>query len=275
MIVTRELIRAFAEATGDDAPIHADAEFARQGGFAAPIAQGLLLATIAEWNLAAEGRSDAASDFEVRFERPVETGQELGWHVPEEGQGAGFELRARGEPGEPVVARGRSGGGSEPVDGAGPAPRPAPSTADAPATWYAEDVMERFEAAEVELPTPDSAAEARLRALLQQVRPLDAPAPRGALLFARGFACFLARLLECPLPATGSAGHLGDRWRLHAIPGPSARVRVRFAPSQLERSRSRPEMAIVTFSIQLESEQQRLLDGEATIMIPARESAAG
>lgn len=65
--VTDESFRIFAEMTGDDHPIHYDAEYARQTRFKKPVAHGLLLMGMTA--LGATDMSDALSESMVAFVR--------------------------------------------------------------------------------------------------------------------------------------------------------------------------------------------------------------
>ncbi len=267
MIVSREAIRAFAELTGDDAPIHADPAFAREAGFAAPIAQGLFIASLAERTLAGRSSVDAPRHFEVRFREPVVTDDELQCTATAETGGVtGFEVRNQNGS---VVARGRAAEHS--LDASQPDERIPPRIADSPPgdVWYAEDVMLHFESGERALPGVTSEEAARFRGLFGAVTTGDAEIP-ASLLFARGFAAFLAALLDCPLPSAGSAGHLGDRWRAHRRAAFGEPLQVHFEASSLTHSRSQLGMAIVEFAIEVSTEAGPLVEGTAAIMIRAR-----
>ncbi|MCP4036661.1 MAG: hypothetical protein GY733_06970 [bacterium] len=130
--------------------------------------------------------------------------------------------------------------------------------------------MEHFEPGEASIGQLDRYAVERFGALFDDGGEVLTSTFPAALLFARGFACFLGALLECPLPAAGSAGHLGDRWRLYRAPQSHEAVRVRYQAASLTRSRSQPDMAIVDFAIDFYVEAERILGGEAVIMVPAR-----
>jgi hypothetical protein len=265
--VSREAIRTFAELTGDDAPIHSDPAFAKRSGFAAPIAQGLLVAAFAEASLSRRGDDAATRPFEIRFQRPVLTDDRLECRAAAAGDGqTSFEVvNQRDE----IVARGGTGNAlawssSAPSDAAS---QGSSTPAD---VWYAEDVMEHFEFGEAEIAWGDDAAVDRFGALFRGGDDTTVSPFPAALLFARGFACFLGALLDCPLPEAGSAGHIGDHWRLYRIPGADETVRVRYRAASLNGSRSRPGMAIVGFAIDLCVDAERVLEGEAVIMIPTR-----
>jgi len=271
VIVSRESIRGFAALTGDDAPIHADPAFARAAGFSAPIAQGLLVASFAERAFAQAAGGAPPNGFEVRFQQPVVTGDSLRLRAH------GDEFEVESQQGV-VVARGRAGElearvapperGAETQMG-----RDRRRTAS-PQPWYAEDVMERFAPGTRVLPAISREMAARFDALFPPQREVS-PTVSGALLFATGFARFLTALLACPLPEAGSAGHLGDRWRVRRAPVFDEALRVDYHAASLARSRSRPTMAIVEFAIDIRAEAGLLVDGTAALWIPLRPAETG
>lgn len=77
-----EHFRMFADMTGDDHPIHYDAEYARGQGLKAPIVHGLLLVATTAFGAAATSRlvhesMIAMLGTEARFRKPVFAGDTL------------------------------------------------------------------------------------------------------------------------------------------------------------------------------------------------------
>jgi 3-hydroxybutyryl-CoA dehydratase len=76
-VVTQERIGAYADASGDQNPIHVDAEFARGTPFGGTIAHGMLvLALIGEMMRGAFGEAWSTSGrLKVRFKAPTRPGE--------------------------------------------------------------------------------------------------------------------------------------------------------------------------------------------------------
>ncbi len=92
--------------------------------------------------------------------------------------------------------------------------------------------------------------------------------------FCLAFGDCLRELLALPLPSAGFAGHLGDSWRFVAPIHIGDTIRTRHKPVSCRPSRSRPEMAIVEFALQLLNQRDEIVqDGRVAMMIPAREGA--
>ena len=77
-VVTREDVRAYAEASGDPNPLHQDDEVARSAGFPGIIAQGMftmghLAACIATW----AGDPGGVTRLTAQFRAPVFMGEEI------------------------------------------------------------------------------------------------------------------------------------------------------------------------------------------------------
>jgi acyl dehydratase len=77
-VVTREDVKAYAEASGDQNPLHQDDAFARGVGFDGIIAHGMftmghLAACVSQW----AGASDAVVALSAHFRSPVFMGEEL------------------------------------------------------------------------------------------------------------------------------------------------------------------------------------------------------
>ena len=98
------------------------------------------------------------------------------------------------------------------------------------------------------------------------------------LVFCLGFSDFLNALLPLPLPSTGFAGHLGDSWCLYRGGEIGETIRARYKTLQCRTSKSRPEMAIVDFGLQIIDALDKVaLEGKIHMMIPAHatEDASG
>ncbi|MFI1890529.1 MaoC/PaaZ C-terminal domain-containing protein [Streptomyces jumonjinensis] len=69
--VTRELVRRYAEISGDHNPIHLSPQAARAGGFEDLIAHGMLTFALVAHHVAAAVGETACSDLLLRFSRPL------------------------------------------------------------------------------------------------------------------------------------------------------------------------------------------------------------
>ncbi|HET6568439.1 MAG TPA: MaoC family dehydratase [Rhodothermales bacterium] len=78
-VLTQEDVRAFAELTGDDNPLHVDAEYARNTRFGKPIIHGVFLLGIVSKVLGRDfpGPGSIAVAISARFLRPVPVGSEI------------------------------------------------------------------------------------------------------------------------------------------------------------------------------------------------------
>jgi acyl dehydratase len=71
-LVTREDVRAYAEASGDHNPLHRDDEVARAAGFPRVVAHGMLtMGTLTSWLVDWLGDPDALVRLRVNFRAPV------------------------------------------------------------------------------------------------------------------------------------------------------------------------------------------------------------
>ena len=71
-LVTREDVRAYAEASGDRNPLHADDEVARAAGFPRVVAHGMYtMGTLASWLAEWAGDPAALLRLQVNFRAPV------------------------------------------------------------------------------------------------------------------------------------------------------------------------------------------------------------
>lgn len=79
--ITREMILGFAELTGDDNPLHTDAEFMRDSDAGDVLAHGLLIESLAVGLIAElgimQGTTIALAEANCRFLRPVVPGDEI------------------------------------------------------------------------------------------------------------------------------------------------------------------------------------------------------
>ena len=90
------------------------------------------------------------------------------------------------------------------------------------------------------------------------------------LTFCLAFGDYLRDLLSIRMPSAGFAGHLGDSWRFFAPVHVGDTIRVRHKPVACARSKSRPEMGIVRFALQVENQRGEIVqDGRVAMMMPA------
>jgi acyl dehydratase len=77
--ISAEDVRAFAEVTGDDNPIHVDEAYAKKSRFGKPIVHGVLLLGIISKVLGRDfpGHGSIAVSLSARFLRPVPVGSEV------------------------------------------------------------------------------------------------------------------------------------------------------------------------------------------------------
>ena len=77
-LVTRDDVRAYADASGDQNPLHQRDEVARAAGFDGIIAHGMFtMGHMAACVLAWAGEPDAVTSLAAQFRAPVSMGQEL------------------------------------------------------------------------------------------------------------------------------------------------------------------------------------------------------
>jgi acyl dehydratase len=89
--------------------------------------------------------------------------------------------------------------------------------------------------------------------------------------FCVGFGDYLRELLAVRMPASGFAGHLGDSWRFFAPVRLGDTIRTRHRPLSFTPSKSRPEMGIVQFGLQLLNQRDEVVqDGHVAMMMPTR-----
>ena len=77
--ITEEDVRLFAQVTGDDNPLHVDAEYAATTRFGKPIAHGVLVLGLISKVLGRDfpGHGSVAVSLSSRFLRPVPVGSEV------------------------------------------------------------------------------------------------------------------------------------------------------------------------------------------------------
>jgi acyl dehydratase len=77
--ITAEDVQAFADVTGDDNPIHVDADYASKSRFGQPVVHGVLLLGIISKVLGRDfpGHGSIAVALSCRFLRPVPVGAEI------------------------------------------------------------------------------------------------------------------------------------------------------------------------------------------------------
>jgi len=107
--VTREQIRAYADASGDHNPIHLDDEAARAAGLPGVIAHGMLgMAQLANFVVAYAGDHRRLRRLRCRFSGMVQPGDTITFsgHVAGEEEGlVRLELNAENQNGERVMTR--------------------------------------------------------------------------------------------------------------------------------------------------------------------------
>ncbi len=90
--------------------------------------------------------------------------------------------------------------------------------------------------------------------------------------FCSAFGDYLRDLLSIPMPSSGFAGHLGDEWRFLAPVHIGDTLRTRHKPVAFQASRSRPDMGIVRFGLQILNQRDEIVqDGQVAMMMPLRE----
>ncbi len=82
-VVTDDMVRKFAEITGDNNPLHLDEEFAKKTMFKKRIAHGMLVASLISKVLGHDfpGAGTIYVSQKVKFRKPVYVGDEVSVHV--------------------------------------------------------------------------------------------------------------------------------------------------------------------------------------------------
>ena len=102
VIISREQIAAYAEASGDRNPIHLDDEFARSVGLPGVIAHGMLLMGLMASTV---GEPQRLRQISVRFGGIVVPGDTITFTVDGR-DGSNVELKATNQRGEAVLTKG-------------------------------------------------------------------------------------------------------------------------------------------------------------------------
>ena len=78
-VITAADVQGFADVTGDDNPIHLDAEYAKHSRFGEPVAHGVLVLGVVSKVLGRDfpGHGSIAVAMSVKFLRPVPVGSEV------------------------------------------------------------------------------------------------------------------------------------------------------------------------------------------------------
>lgn len=292
----------FGAMTGDYARMHFDhGVAAAEAGSPGPIVHGLLFASWAvgalAWSaserLAVGDPSAAIAGYAIRLERSMRVGDRFSLrHRPARGaavEGLAAEperdtefeiLNQRGE---------RTAQGSVSVRvmadrtaPPAPMPRPVPVAARGAETLWAGDLLERGPRGESFGRTVSEADVVGFTNWTADRSPLYLNrefATRGRFgerivppmwTFCLAFGDFLRDLLSTRLPSTGLAGHLGDRFRCWAPVRVGDTVRTRHRPVRCTPSRSRPDMSVVHFAVELLNQRDELVQtGEVAMWIPS------
>lgn len=300
--ITSADVVLFGGSTGDYARMHFDHGLAAgEPGRPAPIVHGLLSASWVLGALSAQaperlaiGDPDASIvAYDVRLERAMRIGDRFALRYrpsseaadpaldPDPERDTGFEvLNQRGE---------RTGRGTVSVRRhfVGPPPaamaRPEWNRGVGPGALYAEDLLDFGPRGESLGRTVCEADVVGFTNLTAERNPLylnrifagggrfAGPIVPPIWTFCLAFGDFLRDLLAAPLPATGLAGHVGDRFRCHAPVRVGDTLRTRHRPLRVTPSRSRPRMSVVHFALQLLDERDAVVqDGEVAMFIPNR-----
>ncbi|MBK7947627.1 MAG: MaoC family dehydratase N-terminal domain-containing protein [Deltaproteobacteria bacterium] len=296
----------FGTMTGDYARMHFDHGLAAaENGSPGPIVHGLLFASWAlgalAWSaparLASEDPNAAIAGYAIRLERSMRVGDRFSLrHRParsaaveglasEPDRDTEFEvLNQRGE----RTARGSVSVRLEADRAVRPAPmaRPAPVVSGGAGPLYAAALLERGPRGESVGRTVSEADVVGFTNWSADRSPLYLNrelADRGRFgerivppmwTFCLAFGDFLRDLLAVELPSTGLAGHLGDSFRCWAPVRIGDTIRTRHRPVRCTPSRSRPDMSVVHFALELLNQRDELVQaGEVAMWIPAR--AAG
>ena len=292
----------FGGATGDYARMHFDHSLAAaEPGSPLPIAPGLLSASWALGALTGSapkrleiGNPDAwIAGYAIRFERSLRVGDRFSIRHRRAGAAAVDGLEAdpdRDTEFEILNQRGeRTCRGSVSVRTGGEAARPplmarpVVIAGGGPRPLYANDLIRSGPRGESLGRTVAEADLVGFTNLTAERNPLYLNrvfAARGRFgdriappiwTFCLGFGDFLHELLAVELPSTGLAGHLGDSFRCFAPVHIGDTIRTRHCPVRCTPSRSRPEMSVVHFALQLLNQRDELVqDGEVAMWIPSR-----
>lgn len=311
--VTHASIERFASLTGDDARMHLDHDFGQASGMGGTIAHGLLsgawaLGALAQHAPERLGIGDPhayVAGQAVRFHRSLFVGDlfSLRWAPGDDAAIEGLAEDGRFDSRfevvnqrDEVVTSGSvsvaSAGDTDP-GARGPALPPPPPlfeptparTDPRPAVLYAEDLVEYGPRGVCGGRTVTETDLVQWAQATGEANPLYgnavfAAASRfGARIappmwtFCVAFGDFLRELLRVPMPSTGFAGHMGDAWRFVAPVHVGDTLTTRHAPVEVRPSKSRPEMGLVTFAIQVVNQREEVVqDGRVIMMIGRRDA---
>lgn len=88
-VITAEMIRQYATASGDTAPIHLDNDAALQAGFGRPIAHGMLIMGLAQSHYLSEFPAHWITSYDMKFVHPVQENTEVCFDFSLSGDDAG------------------------------------------------------------------------------------------------------------------------------------------------------------------------------------------
>lgn len=301
--ITAADLLLFGAMTGDYARLHFDHGLAAaEAGSPGPIVHGLLFASWAVGALAwsaperlAVGDPNASiAGYSIRLERSMRVGDRFSLRhrparspaveglVSEPERDTDFEVlnqhaerTARGS----VSVRSGSDPGSRPA----PMPRPTPVVGSQAGPLFASELLERGPRGESMGRTVSEADIVGFTNWTADRSPVYLNrefAARGRFgeriappmwTFCLAFGDFLKDLLAVELPSTGLAGHLGDSYRCWAPVRIGDTIRTRHRPIRCTPSRSRPDMSVVHFALELLNQRDELVqDGEVAMWIPSR-----
>jgi acyl dehydratase len=308
--VTADAVATFAAITGDYARIHIDHALGEATPLGRGFAHGLLSASwaLGAMTLYAPerlgcGEPDAyVSGFRVRFSDVVRFGDTLALRCRDaehEGEGRGWESRHSefdfvSQDGRTVTSgavthrlrRPDAARDALPSADAKQAPWPG-GRYQAPAgrtTWSAEDILEHGPRGASPVRTLTEADVVGFANFTGELNPLylDAVFAEDALFgertappmlcFCLGFAAWLREFLRLPQDGSeGTAGHLGDRWQFVAPVHIGDTLEVRHQPLALRRTRSQPELGVMTYGLQLVNQRGEVVQqGEVDMMLGMR-----
>lgn len=306
--VVRAAIAQFAELTGDFSPIHMDRDYALSLGLKDNFAHGLLGASwAAGWLSQLHGeKSEIPTAIEFNFGAPVfcsdqlQLQQQLLASEPVEGlvspQTPGQtrfafplsnqqqQLTSHGKVSfasvEDLTSASLSGAG-QPEGFEVERLQPSDFSPTADKVYFARDMFEdgprgtvachRFTAAEVAAYvdyTGESALAYRDKAgHFSSVPPL--------LIFCRAFSSWLNEFLKVKTPDAGFPGHLQDQFQQHLHVAVGDELSVCHQVTGYRESSSRPEMALVTITLQVINQRDQLVQsGSVLLMMPVGPASA-
>ncbi len=287
--VTDAAVSRFGTLTGDYARMHFDHHFGKESPIGGSIAHGLLSASwavgmltrFAPERLGVGDPLAVVSEFSTRFHRMVYVGDTLClYDRGAEGDATAWEMR--NQDGEVVTSGSASFSRGDLT--APPEAWPLEDWAPPPPgdICYADDLPERGPRGEGPGRTVTESEVVGFASEVGETNPLylnrvfAAGARFGEriappmLTFCLAFSDYLDALLSMPLPSTGFAGHLGDSWRFHAPVAIGDTIRGRYRTQSATPSKSRPEMAVVEFGIQVLNQRDVVVQQGSVMMLIGR-----